>query len=53
MHSGVILVDYIAFQIVICEVRSSRWPLPARMKAALLRTNDGHVNPILAFVLVG
>ena len=53
MHSGVIWLDYFAVKIVVCEVRSSRWPVPSRMKAALLRADDGHIYSILAFVLVG
>jgi hypothetical protein len=54
MHRGVLWLDNIAVQIVICEVRSPGWPpFPARMKAALLGPDDGNLYTILALVLVG
>jgi hypothetical protein len=54
MSRGVLWLDDIAVQIVICEVRSpGRPPFPARMKAALLRPDDGNLYAVLALILVG
>ena len=54
MHRGVLWLDDIAVQIVICQIRSpGSPPFPARMKAALLRPDDGYLHAILPIVLVG